>query len=265
MTIDAHTHIFPAKVASRALKELSARSKIAPHSDGTAEGLAHAMAQAGIDFSISAPVATSASQTTKINDEAIRLDGKHSIIRFGTIHPDFADCENELKRLEEAGIRGIKMHPDYQNFFINDPRLPRILERAFDLKLVVLFHAGSDIGLPDPVHCTPQAAAAALAPFEGCPLVLAHMGGYSLWDDVERFLVGKDFYFDTSFGLGHMRDEQFLRIVRTHGAHRILFGSDSPWDDAQVALKKLRTVGLAPEELRLIEGANARKLLHLED
>ena len=95
-------------------------------------------------------------------------------------------------------------------------------------------------------------------------LVLAHTGGYQLWDEVEEYLVGRSIYFDISYSLGRIPDSQLLRIIENHGADRILFASDSPWDDQGEALEQFLRLELPKEEAERILYRNALDLLGLE-
>jgi len=99
--------------------------------------------------------------------------------------------------------------------------------------------------------------------FAGGVFVLAHLGGHAMWDDVERLLVGRDVYFDTAMGFECFPTEQFLRIVRNHGADKILFGSDSPWSNASREIEILRSLPLDKKEKEQILSLNAKRLLGL--
>ena len=125
---------------------------------------------AGINISFIQPIATKPEQTTGINKWAIESQDEN-IRFFGTLHPDFPYWKDEIKVLAQAGIKGIKFHPDYQNFFVDEPRLIKISEKIFEAGLIILFHAGIDIGLPKPYHCTPQKLKKVLDSFPGLRLL----------------------------------------------------------------------------------------------
>jgi len=161
------------------------------------------------------------------------------------------------------GLKGIKFHPDYQKFFVDDKKMFPIYETAFGLGLIVVFHAGVDIGLPAPYHATPERLEKIVRTFPRCKVVAAHMGGFSLWDDVERFLVGTDIYLDTSYSLDFMDGEQAKRIIRNHDVKKILFATDSPWADQKEAISKLKSLNLDKETEDAILGLNAKALLGL--
>ena len=282
MIIDIHTHTFPDKIAAATLDKLKHLSHTIPFTDGTAAGLAASMARAGVDRSVVMPVATSPRQVPHVNDASARMNelgAQTGVLSFGCMHPDFDGWKEELARVRDLGLKGIKLHPQYQDTDFDDPRYLRILDRCGELGLVVLTHAGLDIGMPGKDNCSPEMVLRALRQTGPVKLVLAHMGGWRQWDRVEALLPGTGVYLDTSFSLGeitplddgHYRpgdlplldEAAFLRMVRRFGPDRILFGTDSPWDDQGAALVRLRALPLEKSELDAILGGNARKLLEL--
>ena len=282
MIIDIHTHTFPDKIAAATLDKLKHLSHPTPFTDGTAAGLAASMARAGVDRSVVMPVATSPRQVPHVNDASARMNelgAQTGVLSFGCMHPDFDGWKEELARVRDLGLKGIKLHPQYQDTDFDDPRYLRILDRCGELGLVVLTHAGLDIGMPGKDNCAPEMVARVLEQVGPVKLVLAHMGGWRQWDRVEALLPGTGVYLDTSFSLGeitplddgHYRpgdlplldEAAFLRMVRRFGPDRILFGTDSPWDDQGAALARLRALPLEKSELDAILGGNARKLLEL--
>ena len=280
MVFDIHTHTFPDSIARSTIEKLQSLSHTRPFSDGTQAGLAASMAAAGVDGSLVLPVATNTRQVVHVNDSSARLNDlgpETGIWSFGCMHPDFDGWKEELARVRGLGLKGIKLHPQYQDTDFDDPRYLRILDRCGELGLVVLTHAGLDIGMPGKDNCAPEMVARALEQVGPVKLVLAHMGGWRQWDRVEALLPGTGVYLDTSFSLGeitplddgHYRpgdlplldEAAFLRMVRRFGPDRILFGTDSPWDDQETALARLRALPLEPAELEAILGGNAKRLL----
>lgn len=266
MVIDFHTHIFPEKIVKRTIDHLEQAGGVKAHTNGLRDGLLNSMKQAGVDYSVVLPVVTKPSQFETINAYAAEITGKDGIISFGGIHPDSQDYRGELDRIKELGLKGVKLHPDYQEVFIDDSRYVNIIRYALELELLVTIHSGIDIGLPQPVHCPPDRAAAmlkAVAADHAGParIILAHTGGCDQWDDVEKYLRGSNVYFDISFTLGRIPDEQLIRIIRTHGSDRILFATDSPWDGQKEDLYYFRKLGLTEEEREKILWKNGAALL----
>lgn len=163
--------------------------------------------------------------------------------------------------MKHMGFKGIKLHPDYQETFIDDIRYKRIISYASELDLIVSVHAGFDPGYPDCIHCPPQKALDVIRDVQPQKLVLAHMGGFMMWDEVEAYLTGENIWMDTAAVFGHIPEEQFVRIVRAHGADRILFATDSPWGGQKEFAEYFRNLPLSDEEKEAIARGNARKLL----
>lgn len=262
MIVDFHTHMFPDRIASSTIRFLSDVCGIRAYTDGTYGGLFNSTKAAGIDLSIALPVVTKPSQYGAIAQFA-REYQEGNILSFAGVHPADPNAGSALVNLSKMGIKGIKLHPDYQDMYFNDIRYKRILARASELGLITVVHSGFDPKCPDNVHCTPQMAAEVIDEVRPSNLVLAHMGGSRMWDDVEEYLVGKDVYFDTGVVLNRMPREQFLRIVKDHGADRILFATDSPWAEQKEYIDIMRDMPLSEEEREKILGGNAQKLLQL--
>ena len=281
MVIDIHTHTFPDRLAATTIPKLELAAHTRSFSDGTNAGLAASMARAGVDCSLVLPVATAPKQVVHVNDCSAQINERFpetGIFSFGCIHPDFSDYRAELARAAELGLKGIKLHPVYQGVDFDDIRTLRILDRAAELGLIVLSHSGLDVGFPGVVHVTPRMVRSALDQVGPMTLILAHMGGWRNWDQVEELLPDTSVYLDTSYSLGDlaplddgfylpedlpmMLQEQFLRMVRTFGPHRILFGTDSPWQSQTDAVAAIRALPLSQEEQDGILGGNAQKLLN---
>lgn len=261
--IDVHAHVFPDELAARAVQQLAGRSGEQAVTDGTAAGLEASMRAAGIQLSVTQPVATKGSQVPSINSFAIRLNERPSLVNFGSLFPGYDGNAAEIRRLREAGIKGVKFHPDYQQFFVDEERLFPLYRALADAGLIAFFHAGVDIGLPPPVHGTPDRIARVLDAFPGLTVVAAHFGGFKMWDDVERHLLGRDLWLDTSFTLPYMPAERFVRMARAHGIGRVLFGTDSPWADQSAEVALMTNTGLTDEELDGVFYWNAAGLLRL--
>ena len=258
--IDFHTHIFPEKIAKATLAFLAEKCQEEPSTNGMADGLLASTEDAGLECSVILPVVTKPSQFQSINRFASNFrEGK--LISFGGIHPDSADYKAELREIYHLGLKGVKLHPDYQQVFIDDIRYKRIISYATELGLIISVHAGFDPGYPECTHCTPKRARDMILDVQPEKLVLAHMGGFMQWDDVEEYLVGQPVWFDTAVVFGKIPDEQFIRMVRNHGNDKILFASDSPWADQKEFVKHLQSLPLTGAEKDNIFHNNAVRLL----
>jgi len=265
MIIDFHTHIFPDKIAERTIKELAAVGNTKAFTNGTLAGLKKSMKENHITLSVVLPVVTKPAQFETVNTYACEITGKDSIISFGGIHPDTENYIGELNAIKKMGLLGIKLHPDYQNTYVDDPKMVRIIKYATELGLIVVLHAGVDIGLPEPVHCSPERAATMLRQIDNsnAKIVLAHTGGFGNWDEVEQYIVGKNIWIDISYSLGMIEDEQFVRIVKSHGVNRTLFATDSPWGGQRETYEHLKKLDFTAAELDQILYQNAVSLLEL--
>ncbi len=263
MVIDFHTHVFPDKIAGRTLAALAAATGnlYQPCTEGTKASLVEKMDRFGVDLSVVQPVVTKPSQSESINRWAAEITSGR-LISFGGLYPTDSYKE-DIDRICALGLKGIKLHPEYQQFYVDDPRWLPLYDYALSKGLMLLFHAGYDPGFPTAMHSTPAMYVKILKELQGGVIIAAHLGGEQQWDQVEELLCGTEIYLDTSMGFDYYSREQFLRIVRSHGADRILFGSDSPWSRADRELAALRALPLAPEEKEQILWKNAAKLLGL--
>lgn len=260
MIIDFHTHTFPEAIAARAIDKLASQAHTTPNCDGTNKGLLAHMEQSGVDVSVLVPIATKPEQTHGINELAYQTNSTESkLISFGSVHPFNDDYKQILRDLKAHNIKGIKLHPAYQGLYFDDMAYLRLISYAQELDLYVLIHAGMDAGLPECDYASVSHIIPALDKVDQRKLILAHMGGYGEWNSVEKYIVGSDVYFDTSYS--PLPKEQFVRIIKNHGTDKILFGTDSPWTNQKTAVDNILSLGLSTTENTQILYGNASKLL----
>ncbi len=259
--IDFHTHIFPDDLAERAVAKLTSYSpETRNYTDGTASGLLQSMEKNGIGQSVLLSIATKPSQVHVINQTAVTLQNRN-FIPFGTLHQDMVHISDEIRFLKSNKIKGIKLHPEYQNFYVTDPKLIPVYEQLEAEGFIVQFHAGKDPGPFTCDHALPADLRKIHELFPKMTMIASHLGGWGLWDDVERDLCGLPIFFDTS-AIAHFIDPvQCVRIIQKHGVERILFGSDSPWFDQEDALHWLLQLSLSDSDLECIVGKNAMNVL----
>lgn len=267
MIIDFHTHVFPDKIAGATVAALQASSGTPARSDGTVAGLTSALREAGADIAVNLPVLTKPSQFDSIARFAGEINRAEytdtRIISFGGMHPDCEDVEEKLSYLKEQGFLGIKIHPDYQNTFIDDGRYVRILKAAKELGLITVTHAGLDAAyVGQPIKCTPVRVLNLLDKIGGySKFVLAHIGGNEMYEEVYSHLAGEDVYFDTSYSLHSIDADMFKRLLLKHGEDRILFATDSPWRNIAEEADLIRSFKLGADSEKKIFSENARQLL----
>lgn len=264
---DAHTHVFPEKVHARAVEVLIQKSHGLPaFTDGSRQDQERKALGAGYDGWLNCPVVTSARQMTSVNDWVASWN-RWPHLSLGGLFPNapMEEVLAEARRIRSLGLLGVKFHPEYQEFNILEERLASLWELLADLKLPALFHAGSDIGfLGATPHSRPADFARLAERFPNLTIICAHLGGWRNWDQVEQDLAGAPLYLDTSFSRGWMTDqEQFERIIRKHGTHRVLFGTDSPWSPLPQALQEIHQTSLSPQEKQAILFHNAAQLFSL--
>ncbi len=261
--VDAHVHIFPDSVAGKAIANMEKKSGLKMANDGTLAGLTRSMVAADIAYAVTLPVSTRPDQVTGINRHALALRTP-GIIPFGSLHPLFSNFRDEIRRLTDGGIRGVKMHPDHQSFWVDDATLFPIYEALAESGLILVLHAGENINLPDPARGTPERLAGVIKRFPDLKIIVAHLGGWRHWDEVECHLVGLPLWLDLSFVFGHCPMEQVMRIIRRHGTEKILFGTDSPWVDQAQAVAAWKQTPLSPHEKQAFFRDNASNLLKLD-
>ncbi len=279
--VDFHVHTFPEKIAKAALKQLSEDSCTEPFTGGTTEELSASMKEAGVDLSIVLPVITNPEKVAHINLSAARQNetvNQTGILSFAGIHPAAENYRILLRQISELGFKGIKLHPDYYRISFDDIRTKRIVDLASELELIIVTHAGTDIGLYPPVYCSVDSIVNVMNDVSPTRLVAAHMGGWNNWDEVLEKLAGRKLWVDTAFSIGEipwkkpgqpkhgfrqLSDEGFVELVHAMGADRVLFATDSPWAEQKDYVNRISSMPLSEDEKRQIFSENAKRLLGL--
>ncbi len=261
--IDFHTHAFPDAIADRAISALEAGVEdqhIGAHLDGRLASLLASMDKAGIEKAVVCPIATKPKQFEVILDWSLKIRSER-ILALGSVHPDAADVAGEVRRIADAGLIGLKLHPMYQDFFVDEPRAAPLFAAAADAGLMVVLHSGYDIAFDMNHNADPSRIAAMLDRHPTLKLVATHLGGWKAWDAVREHLTGRDLWIETSFSLEWMDPSDAVDLIRTLRTDRILFGTDSPWADQSEELQRMRNLDLTDAELDAILQGNARRLL----
>lgn len=260
MIVDVHTHAFPDHLAARAMAQLQAETdEVIAVLDGTVSDLLRSMDRTGIDRSVVASIATKPSQFDSILrwSDSIRSD---RIEPFPSLCPQAPEAEEQMRRVHAEGFRGVKLHPYYQRFVLDDPRLDPVYEAAAEGGLILLLHCGFDMAFPRERVADPERVARVMNRFPQLNMIAAHLGGWMDWDQVEVHLLGRPIYFDISCCFDFMDALQARRILERHPPERLLFGSDSPWVDQFQTLETLRSFDLDPVVESALLGANAVRL-----
>lgn len=259
MIIDFHTHFYPKNLAERAV-ELCKSFGVTPVADGTHSGLIAELDRAGIDLAVGLPLANKPENVAGINQWALEQQSNR-IVMLGAIHPRGHELPQQIKWLHEHGFRGIKLHPEYQQFNFDEPELEPLWSSLIKYDMFLLTHAGADIGFAPPFHSDPKSLATFHQRYPKLTLVLAHFGSWGMWNEVKEYLIGLPVYLDTSFLDGFVTDEEIVQMMRSHGTDWILFGSDSPWRNQSLDVEFINRLPLTVEEKNKIFSLNAHKLL----
>lgn len=253
--IDMHTHVFPAKIAAKAVRFLEDYYHHSWEGGGSPEDLLRSMDASGVDKALIFSCATKPEQVTAANDflHLIQTTYPERFAAFGTIHPDYPDVPGEIERIRTLGLKGVKIHPDFQKVYIDEPKMYRVYEAAGDLPFT--FHVGDRKG----DFSSPWRMARVLDDFPHLKVIAAHFGGYGEWEESWKHLVGRDVFFDTSSTFWELPAEQVKAIVLAHGVDRILFGSDYPARRPGDAAADVRTMGLSEADNEKIFHLNAER------
>lgn len=242
MIIDFHTHIFPDKIANRAIETLekSANYECKAVFDGSLSGLLKVMDESNISKSVICSIATKPSQVSDITNWSISIKSDR-ILPLGSIHPEYNNIEDELKKLKDNGITGIKLHPQYQNYDITDKNYFRIYEKVVKHNFFILFHAGYDIAFDNDERSSPDRIEKIKINFPEITLILAHLGGWKDWKRVDYFLTKyTDIYFDISYSLDYIDKNLLNTILKKIKIENILFGSDTPWQHPKITIELVK-------------------------
>ncbi|MCE5278924.1 MAG: amidohydrolase family protein [Planctomycetaceae bacterium] len=262
MIIDIHTHAFPDAIAQRAIAKLESLASWKAVGAGTIASLVQSMNEAGVDASVICAIATKPDQAAGILEwcRGIRSD---RIIPFPSVHPDTPDAAAWVRRFADEGFRGIKLHPMYQDFAADDARADAIYAQAAKLGLLVTLHCGRDIAFaPDDDRASAARMAAILARHEGIKLVCTHLGGWKSWDESYEHLVGRNVYLETSFSLQLLGAHRATELIKEHGAGRVLFGTDWPWQSQSADIEFIRSLEIPEADKAAVLGENAAALLY---
>jgi len=267
VTVDFHVHAFADEIAEKAITVLNGNSGFSPYTNGTISETRRLLLKWGADYGVMLPIATKPTQQLKINNWA--SEQKHAktaesagIIPFGSVHPDADDIPEELARIKSLGLKGIKLHPDYQNAFLFDEKMRVIYKNCAELGLILVLHMGHDPVSPYVRHAMPCHLAEIADAYPALKIVGAHLGGMFAWEEVARYLCGKkNVWLDTAFLAGYINPELFTAIIRKHTAERILFASDCPWHTPEQERGFIETLPLSESERERIYCGNAEELL----
>ncbi|KAB1645122.1 amidohydrolase family protein [Gulosibacter chungangensis] len=263
MIIDAHTHVWPDKIAEKALTAnpvpgLEARG------DGTVHGLDTSMEHTGVHLSCCLAIANEGRHVHKVNEFVSGL-ASESRYPVGTVHVDLSVEEN-LESLRRNNIKSVKLHPLFQRYGLDDKRLWDILD-AFGEDISVITHVGAGGDEYTNSLSSPAMIGAIAKQFPKLRLMACHFGGYKLFDDAEEMLAGADIVLETSWppSLALLRPERVRALIKKHGAERVVFGSDWPMTDPLEEIQAIEMLGLSDDEVKQVLGGTLARVLGLPE
>jgi len=262
MIIDFHTHIFPDQVAKNAIPFLEKEGEVKAILNGTKQDLIASMDKAKVDKSVVCSIATKPSHFQSIFDWSQQIRSQR-LFPFPSVHPEDHDAVEKIEQIKEAGFLGMKMHPYYQDFYLDEKRMEPIFHAISNAGLVLLMHTGFDIAFPHERRADPARIVHLTNTFPKLKLVTSHLGAWSLWNEVNELIAGKPIYMDISYALEFLDMEFAREILLKHPKNFILYASDSPWSDQQATMELVYRLNLGREIEDHIFGLNAQHLLGL--
>jgi len=260
--IDIHTHVFPDAIAERAMKFLEEEGNVKARLDGKLSSLLASMDRAGIEIAVVGSIATKPEQFPSILkwSKSIASD---RILPFPSVYPADPEAATQVRAIASEGFKGIKLHPYYQDFSVDEPRVFPIYEAMQDTGLVLLLHTGFDLAYPRTRIGDPVRIMRAVEAFPDLKLVATHFCAWEDWDEARKYMFGKPVYTDVSYSLHFMPIEQARGLVCEHSADYIVFGTDSPWADQSETLEFMRSLNMGPDWERKVLHGNAERILGL--
>lgn len=257
--IDFHMHAYPDHLAKRVIGNLSERFNYHLSGDGTITDVCRVLNETGVDKGVILPIASRPEHQKHVNDFAAGVMGR-LLYAFGSLHPYAADIEDEMKRIMELGLRGVKFHPHYQGYDINDPKAVEAYMLCVKMDMPFLIHCGKDTGHPGKQNASYDKTIQIIPHIEGSKAILAHLAVNGEYDLLDDRVLGRDVYMDTAM-LQRFSTEQISIIVKKHGANKLIFGSDYPFGFPGEQINILKNCEIDADELSLIMEKNAQVLL----
>ena len=273
LKIDFHIHAFPDAIAEKAVKglvnnvnNLGKELKGIPCTNGTMAA-ARQYLKNYADVGVLMPIATRSGQQKKVNDWANACQG-NGILSFGSVFPFDEEWESELERIKDMGLKGVKLHPDYQKFDVDDKNMYPVYKKISQLGLPVLFHTGTDPVSLDHTHCKPCSLRKVAEDFPDLTVIAAHFGGNFSYNEAKEHILSAglpNVYVDTSVAYFFADASQLTEGIKLIGADKVLFATDLPWSCGKEAVESLSAADLTSEEFDMIYSLNALKLLNISE
>lgn len=259
MIIDTHTHIYPDRVAAIVIKKMAAQG-LKPYGNFEYQDLLATMDRCGISAAVVFNIAEKPSLVKTANDFLASVSERKKLICLGTLNPYYEDFEDEIDRLKEMGLSGVKFSSTYQDFFADEERMFGIYQKLCDNDMIAYFHVGKDpVALEAEAKTSPRRLARVLEMFPKLKMVAAHFGGLEMLEEAEKYLIGRELYLDTAWtpSVEMLNPERIARIIKKHGPEKIFFGTDYPFSDAQRQIDWILRLPISAEDKERILWRNA--------
>ncbi|MBN2310944.1 MAG: amidohydrolase family protein [Candidatus Hydrogenedentes bacterium] len=260
--IDFHTHAFPDALAERAMPVLEEEGNVKAALDGKVSSLLASMDRAGIETAVLASIATKPNQFERILTWSESVASER-LIPFPSVHPADPDAAAQVRRIAAEGYKGIKLHPYYQDFDLDEERVFPLYGALEEAGLLVLCHTGFDMAFSRIRKADPARILTVVERFPGLRFIASHLGAWEDWEEVEKRFLGKPIYTDISYSVQFMPPERAKALILAHPREYVLFGSDSPWTGQDEVLNYVLSLGLGADWERSILFENASRLLGL--
>ena len=260
--IDAHCHIYPEKIAARAVEGTDRFYGTCACLNGTASGILSVLEKGRVDRALVHSVATTPQQVQSINSFIAKEVAlfPNRFFGFGAMHPNSSDLKGDLEHLLELGLRGVKLHPDIQAFALDSPESFALCRLCSEKNVPILIHTGDKrYDFSNPNRLLPL-----LNEFPNLTVIGAHLGGWSVWEEAcDKLSDRPNLYVDTSSTFPFYSPEKAKELILRWGADRVLFGSDYPMWHPEAELNTFLSLNLGEEAERKILCENAKKLFSL--
>lgn len=260
---DAHTHIYPQKIAEKAVRSVGDFYHIPMTGGGTAEDLIASGDRVGTKYYLVCSVATKPEQADSITAFIAEECKQYpQFVGLGAYHQDVEEPDRLLEAVKNAGLHGIKLHSDFQRCNIDDPRLMPVYDMLCQLHLSVLFHMGDNRY----DFSAPRRLAKVLEKYPHLKCIAAHFGGYQRWQEAKECLAGsgENLYFDTSSSLAFLKKEEAVEMIEAFGVDRMLFGTDFPMWTHEDEVKRILDLSLPDRANEQIFFKNFKHFFHVE-
>ena len=260
--VDIHTHTFPPSVAAKAISKLEGTSSTKAIGSGLEDDLLVSMQESGVDISVVAPVATSPNcHSINLKSIASREKNGESLYFLGALHPNTSNIREEIAFLKENGFNGVKLHPDYQDFFVDEQRMFPIYEELEKQEMFLLLHCGEDVSFVNSGKGNPSRTAKILKQFPELKIIAAHLGGYLRWDETLEHLGGyENVWLDTAYCAFKPEQQTMQKIIDTFTSKKILLGSDWPWMEQKKSIDYIKSLPISEDQKSDILGDNALRV-----